>query len=426
MAHNKHLERQIGLWSLVAYYFSTIVGVGIFLSPLTAARIAGPASLISWIVVIIMIYPFALIFGNISQEYKVSGSIQKFLEESLGFENGKASALFLVITAMFGNSILGLYASQYLMAIFSIEDKVVGVFFSILMMSISSLFNLMNINFSSKIQAIALAILVIVIEIVAILSVPTYQISNITPFIPNGTYSIFAAIIPCFYAVVGWENVDAMAEEVKDPVKTYKKAIRITLLLIAVFYISLVSTVIFVLNPEQIKSSNTVMTILLSNLFGQQAGHIGSLFALMLLFLGINVWILGTSRLIFALARDKILPNSLSIINKRTGIPTYAVLIQLVIYSLIFITMYLTEIHEDKIVEVAGINYILLYVIIFSAARIKFANNPKLKNLSLFSLLISESLLIINFNYNVALSIAIALICLGYVKVNKKKHHSNI
>ncbi len=421
MADDQHLKRQIGLWQLVAYYFSTIVGVGIFIIPVTAARFAGPASIISWLAVLVMVYPFAIIFGNISQKYKVSGSIQRSVEDAFGYRFGKSMALFLIATAIFGNSVLGFYSAQYIMAFLQYNDKGLGIILSIFMMSLSSLFNLLNIETSSRVHGIALLFLIVIIELVAIISIPSYNYDHLVPFMPYGPGSIFLAIIPCFYAVVGWENVDAMAEEVKDPVNTYKKAIKITLFLIAFFYLSLVFTVIFVLTPEQIQSQNTILTILLHNLFGHSGGKVGSIIAIVLLFLGTNVWILGTSRLIFALARDNILPKNLCKINAKTGIPIFAVISQLIVYVMVFGTMLVVDMHEDLIIEIAGLNYIILYIVIFAASIKIFARSTYLKSLGWFSLIASSILLIMNFNYKLFISALIALTCLTYVYFFKRK-----
>jgi amino acid efflux transporter len=108
-----HLVRELDITALVVYYFSTIVGVGIFIVPLFAAKIAGPASLISWMLALLCAYPFAMIFAHISQRYQVSGSIQKFLEDAWGNKFGKSMALFLVVSALFGNALLGFAAAQY-------------------------------------------------------------------------------------------------------------------------------------------------------------------------------------------------------------------------------------------------------------------------------------------------------------------------
>ncbi len=419
MAAKVALSRQIGLLPLVIYYFSTIVGVGIFLVPLHAARIAGPASLLSWLLVLIMIYPFAMIFAHISQVYQTSGSIQKFIEDSAGFRFGKAMALFMAITAMFGNSLLGYAAARYIMELIGYSHPTFPMILGLGVLTLSCLFNLLSMGLSSKIQTVTLITLVIILELVAMASLPSYKIDHMTPFMPNGFSSIVPAMLICFYSVVGWENVDAIAEEVKEPVKNYKHAIRISLVAIALFYMSIALTVIFVMSPDQIKESNTVISSLLKITMGENAAKAGGVLAIVLLFLGANVWILGTSRIIFALARDKVLPGILTTLNKDK-IPVMAVVSQLIVYAIISLLMILTNVEENTIIEIASLNYLLLYMVIFFCGIIKFTTR-RLKLLSGFSIAVSTLLLVHSANHVIGLSLALALLCFSHVYLVKHK-----
>src|SRR5437763_10755797 len=56
------LHRVITLRHAVALYVSSLLGSGIFIIPGLAARIAGPASILSWIILSVASYPFAYTF----------------------------------------------------------------------------------------------------------------------------------------------------------------------------------------------------------------------------------------------------------------------------------------------------------------------------------------------------------------------------
>lgn len=415
-----HLTRKLGVLQLVVFYFTTVVGVGIFIVPLVAARIAGPASILSWLIAIIMAYPFAIIFAHISQRYQVSASIQKFIEDSTSFKSGKSFALFLILTAMSGNFLLGYSAGRYIIEIFQIQNHNMIYPIAALLLGLSCLFNLMNIGLSTKLQTACLIVLIIIVEAIVITALPHAKTENITPFMPSGFNSIIAAAVICFYSVTGWENVDAMAEETEHPVKTYRKAIKISLGIITLFYLSMVCTVITVLTPEQITSSNAVLSTLLNVSLGKEAAIAGSFVAITLLFLGANVWIMGTSRLIFALARDRILPDFLSTISKKTGNPSNAVLIQFIGYTTIAALMYINGLVEDDIVEIVSLNYLLLYTIIFFCG-IKTFTTKSLKLLSMASLLVTSGFLIHSGTSKFGISIFIALLCFSYVYIFKSK-----
>ncbi|MCE2991497.1 MAG: APC family permease [Candidatus Jidaibacter sp.] len=406
-----HLVRELDITALVVYYFSTIVGVGIFIVPLFAAKIAGPASLISWMLALLCAYPFAMIFAHISQRYQVSGSIQKFLEDAWGNKFGKSMALFLVVSALFGNALLGFAAAQYCNEFLNSEYNIYWIGLAFLIVPV--LFNLLKVGLSSKIQTFSLISLVVLVEAVVVSSVPEFNSNNLEPFFPNGWGAIIPAVAICFYSITGWENVDALAEEVKDPVKTYRKAAKIAVGLIALFYMSIALTVVLVMDYEALGDVNTILTAILNVTLGATASKLGGAMAIVLLVLGANAWVFGTSRIIYALARDGILPKSLTKISSNK-VPYYAVMAQLIPYFLIAASFVFADMHQDTVVEITSLNYLLLYTIIFFSG-IKIFTTHRLKGLSAAAMLITAYLLLQGAYHVIGISVLLLLVCFSYV-----------
>src|SRR5207245_8594323 len=67
------LHRVLTLRHAVAIYVSSLLGSGIFVIPGLAARIAGPASIISWILLSLASYPFPYTFAKLSPRTPESG-----------------------------------------------------------------------------------------------------------------------------------------------------------------------------------------------------------------------------------------------------------------------------------------------------------------------------------------------------------------
>src|SRR5437879_11784381 len=70
----------------------SLLGSGIFVLPGLAARIAGPASIISWILLSLASYPFAYTFAKLSARNPESGGIYAFAREGLGRGASAATA----------------------------------------------------------------------------------------------------------------------------------------------------------------------------------------------------------------------------------------------------------------------------------------------------------------------------------------------
>src|SRR5947199_6819623 len=77
------LHRVITLRHAVALYVSSLLGSGIFVIPGLAARIAGPASILSWIILSTASNPFAYTFAKLSARLPEAARIYVFARERL-------------------------------------------------------------------------------------------------------------------------------------------------------------------------------------------------------------------------------------------------------------------------------------------------------------------------------------------------------
>lgn len=416
---SKSLSREIGVFQLVTYYFSTVVGAGIFVVPLTAAKIAGPASIISWLLALLIAIPFAFIFAHISARYKVSGSIQKFLEDSGGIKFGRAMALYLVIAACIGNSLLGFTSAGYILKLFDIPESKSIFIIGVGMLTLSCFFNLMNIGVSSRIQSVSIIVLIVFVELIVCTSIPSYSMENLQPFMPNGLDSVFAATVICFYSITGWENVDGMAEEVKDPYRTYKSAIKIAIGMIGLFYLSIVITTVAALSPSDLSGSSAILSVLLSKVIGVTSGKIGAVMAIAILILGSNAWVFGTSRWIYALSRDGVLPKSLSKLSPTSNVPSTAILAQLIVYIIIAISLTSGGLNQEFVVELAALCYLSLYTVIFFCGMKKL-HTKKLKLLSGASMLTTLFFLYHTTSQTLSVAIICMALAFSYIYLFKK------
>ncbi len=143
---------------------------------------------------------------------------------------------------------------------------------------------------------------------------------NWIPFAPNGIEGIFAGSFIIFYAYIGFDAISTAAEETKNPQKDLPIAIIGTLSLCTILYISaaLVLTGMVPLGNIDIQAPLAhAMNYIGKNWY---AGiiSIGALCALTSVLL---VFQLGTTRIIYAIARDNFLPKSLIQIHKKFKTP---------------------------------------------------------------------------------------------------------
>ena len=143
---------------------------------------------------------------------------------------------------------------------------------------------------------------------------------NWTPFAPNGFEGVFMGAFLIFFAYIGFDAISTCAEETENPQRDLPIGILGTLIFCTILYV-LVALVLTGIVPLQ--SINTTAPIAAAMKFiGKDwfAGIIstGALCALTSVLL---IYQLGTTRILYAMSRDRFLPKSFRVIHKKFRTP---------------------------------------------------------------------------------------------------------
>lgn len=183
-------------------------------------------------------------------------------------------------------------------------------------------------------------------------------------------------MVVCFFSFMGWENVSSIAEEVKHPEYAFRKAIPWAIVSVGGLY-TLVAWVYLSVAPANLKVGDpTVLSPILRAVFGDNTAIIGNLVAIILLVLATNAWVLGASRQVFSLARNKVIPETFAHLSPHSKIPTYALLFLAVGYGFVTICIAQAGWAEEGLIKLANANFILIYFIAFFAALRVFTSKP--------------------------------------------------
>ena len=69
-------------------YVGSVLGSGILVAPAIAADIAGPASLVAWILLSLLSYPIGYTFGTLAATYPNAGGLSAFVKRGFGWVAG--------------------------------------------------------------------------------------------------------------------------------------------------------------------------------------------------------------------------------------------------------------------------------------------------------------------------------------------------
>src|SRR5690349_17931412 len=240
--HSKDLHRSIGFWGLLFISLGSIIGSGWLLGALDAATVAGPASLISWILAVVLLLTLALVHAELSTAYPVAGGTARFPYFAFGglagFTAGWAAYLQAVTIAPIEVEAAISYLNSTDWAqkhLNMLNDNGTLNGLGLLIASVAMLlFTVINL-YGAKLLSESNSAVVIwktavpILAIVVIMSV-TFHGSNFSSgnggFAPFGAHGVFAALpAGVVFALQGFEQAVQMGGEAKNPQKHMSRAI---------------------------------------------------------------------------------------------------------------------------------------------------------------------------------------------------------
>ena len=109
-------KANLKLPQIVALYVGSVLGSGILIIPGVVADIAGPASLLAWGLMTILVLPMALAIGLLSAKYPNIGGISFFITKAFNPHIGSLFGWFFIMSVVVGAPVLALTGAGYLCA----------------------------------------------------------------------------------------------------------------------------------------------------------------------------------------------------------------------------------------------------------------------------------------------------------------------
>lgn len=364
---DQQLRRVLGTRDLVVYYLSSLVGVGMLIAPGIALEAAGPASLVGWVLLTVAALPIAGVFARLSAAYPDSAGVSYLVRRAFGWRPGVTIGFLLLLLHWTTNPILGLAAARYLAALMGWQDHAAVMLAGFGVMSLGVVLNLLGVAVASRVQGILVVVLVAGMVAVIAVASPAADPDRLTPFAPFGWGAIGAAILAGFFSFFGWENVSHVADEVRDPKRSFPRAAIVAPLVIGGLYLALAVIVVLVVPLTSATDKTAVLYALLWHSHGETAARLGSALAVVLLIVTTNAWVLGCSRLTYAMARDRVIPARLARVSPRTGAPVAALWFVWGWYAVDFAVLAAIGEDEQMLVGFVAASILLIYIAAFLA-----------------------------------------------------------
>lgn len=384
------LQKTITLRHAIAMYVSSVLGSGVLVLPGLAAQIAGPSSLIAWIILSLASYPFAFTFGSLSARRPESGGIYSFAKESFGLHLSSVSAWLIALWYITGAPAATLIASSYISYAFPLSREGLYIF-SFTVILLAFVINYRGIKFSSNIQIAVVLLIVLLLSFAILFSAGKVQAVNFYPFFPNGFRPVGTVAALIFWSYLGYENVSNVAEEFRNPERDFHRSILGSVVMIGFLYIAMAFVTVGTL-AYKTGSSVAPFAAIFSNVFGTYGAIATSLIAVFIIFGTVNVYTAGMSRVIYAAAKDGCFPKTLTHINEKNSVPDRSLIMLSGSSILMLLIYYFLNVDLQTALLIPSGAAIIIYIL-GSAAGVRLLSGKKGKALAWVSLVFSAAIL---------------------------------
>ncbi|RVU70621.1 MULTISPECIES: APC family permease [Lactobacillus] len=342
-------SKTLSAFDLIAMGVGAVIGTGIFILPGTVAALtAGPGVSFSFLIAACICVLAGMCYAEFASSIPVAGSAYSYgniiYGEFIGWLMGWALILeymLAVATVAAGwssyfNSFIEPFGLKLPKSLSGPFDPQHGVYFDLVAVVVIVLIALLlarGIKSSIKINNLAVIIKIAIILIFIVVGLNFIKPANYHPFMPYHLSGVIKGATTVFFAFLGFDVVSASAAEVKKPQKNMQLGIISTLAVAVVLYMGVSIVLTGMVNYKDLNVANPV-AFALQYVHQDWIAELLSLGAMVGMATMMLTMIYSSSRLIYAMARDGLLPHHFSKLDKKHNSPQIALFAVTVIIAL--------------------------------------------------------------------------------------------
>jgi amino acid transporter len=360
MIEYEGLKREIGTWGLVANSVNIIIGAGIFILPVIVAERLGTGSIWAYVICGLLMLMIMLCFVEAGTRITITGGAYSYIEKAFGrFAGFLTTTIFIFGAAVMANAAVanGL-ADTLSYFIPAFKNLWIRIIFFAIMFGGLGYFNVRGLNKAMAIVKFNTVAKLVPILIIVVCGWFFIKATDLAITSGNSMKDIGETSLILLFAFVGAETALNVSGEIKKPEKTIPKGIIISVLLVVVLYVLVQVVVQAILGDSITDHRDAPLAETARVMFGSAGALIVVIGATFSMFGNISGMVLNMPRILFAAARDRVLPSlALAKIHPVFRTPYIAV----IIYSALgFIFASIGEFKQLAMLSSAS--YLLIYL----------------------------------------------------------------
>lgn len=370
---DEQLIRAIGVPGLAANIVNATIGAGIFVLPALVAKGLGQAAPIAFAVCAVAMVIFVTCFAMAGSRVSATGGLYAYVETAFGRYVGFIAGILYYLTAVLAVAgVVNVLANTLIALLPFLAGALgrLGLIFAIY--AVLVLINIRGVRAGASavtITTIAKLLPLLIFVGAGVFFINPHAIA--WPGLPSSK-ALGDSVLLLIFAFVGVEVALVPSGEVKNPSRTMPRAIYLALAVTTLLYIAI-----------QLVAQGTLGDALPTNTvspLAEAAGRFLGNFGRILLLAGATISafgfvtsdILSSPRILYAFARDGMMPRWLSRVHSRHRSPHYAI----ITYAAVAFAFSLTSTFEGLAV-MSNVAVLLLYILCCGAALLLFSRDVR-------------------------------------------------
>ncbi len=328
------LRRELDLRGAVSLGIGGTVGGGIYVLVGAAAGDAGPGALLAFALAFLASLLIALPYAELACRYPLAGGGYAFARAVLGPHIGFLMGWGFWGAYLFISGYVTLGFGGYLEAVTGLPT-IAG---ALSLIAACLALNLLGVRVTGAAQTVVIAVALAGLLAFAAWGLQSVDLQRLNPFFPSGLEGVLLASLLAFLAFGGFDMVAAAGEEIEHPERNLPRAILITLGAVFGIYLLVCFVALGALPSDELGASSAPLADAAERFGGAQARGVVVFTALLTTAATANAVLVVTSRISFAMARDRLLPTALALVNSRAGAPWAALVLSALLLAVVAAT----------------------------------------------------------------------------------------
>lgn len=316
------------------------VGTGIFVvTGIAAAKYAGPAIAISYLIAAFACIFAALAYAELASMVPIAGSAYTYSYVSMGEFVAWLVGWILIIEYEAGAATVASGWSGYVVGILKTGGIIIPEMLTktpdegglinlpaVLVICFISAMLYRGMSQGITLNRILVGVKLVVIFIFLMVASPKVNVENWSDFMPFGVAGILSGAAVVFYAYIGFDCIATAAEECKNPKRDLPIGIITSLFVCMILYTSVSLVLTGISHYTDLNNAEPVAKALREN-----GSNIGSALVATGAIAGITsvllILVYSQSRVFFVMSRDRLLPDFMSKLHPKYNTPHYSLMV---------------------------------------------------------------------------------------------------